>query len=236
MSTDISGVTSTYYSQLISSSDSSDSTDSTSTVDDLTNSFLTLLTAQMEYQDPLDPMDNTEYTSMLAQLTSVQYLSDLSAKMDYEQLYLASINNSLTTGMIGKEVTASGNSITFDGTTSPTISYDLDTAAATVYVNIYDDSGSLVRTISCGSQSAGEQELTWDGYDKNGDKADEGTYTFKVLATDTDGNSVDVTTEITGIVDSIYFEEGVGYATINGQKIAISEIITIGTPPDSDSE
>lgn len=220
--TDVTSILNSY-----STTSTTDTSSSSSTADSLTDDFLTLLTAQIEYQDPLDPMESSEYTSQLAALTTVQELSDIETQLEYQQLYLASINNSMVTNFIGKEVVASGDTITYDGSTSPTLSYTLDDAATSVVINVYDSDGSVVRTISCGSQDAGQQEITWDGYDSDGNAADTGTYTFEVLATDADGNSVTATTEISGTVDSIFFEEGVGYVTVNGQDITISDIIEI---------
>lgn len=61
------------------------------TVDD----FLYLLAAQMQNQDMMNPMNDTEFIGQLAQFTSLQAISDLSA-----------LNaTSYSVGLLGKEVT-----------------------------------------------------------------------------------------------------------------------------------
>ena len=63
------------------------------------SAFLNLFVTQLKYQDPTAPMDPTQMTTVLAQLTTVQNLSDL--KTSFQQ--------SLADGMIGDQVTYTQN-------------------------------------------------------------------------------------------------------------------------------
>ena len=58
------------------------------------SAFLNLFVTQLRYQDPTAPMDPTQMTSVLAQLTTVQDLSNLQT----------SFQRSLADGMIGDQV------------------------------------------------------------------------------------------------------------------------------------
>lgn len=194
---------------------------------EIQDSFLRMLIAQLQYQDPLNPMENTEFTAQLAQINTVQQLQGMNKNMGYLQLYLASINNSQSIGFIGKEILASGDTIYYDGNNKPDIQYTLEGAAASVAVNIFDQNNQLVYTVHCGSQRAGAQTVTWDGYDKNGNKMAAGPYRYHVLAVDLEGNPVSSTKMFTGTVDGVTFQDGITYVTVHGQKIPIGDIIKI---------
>jgi flagellar basal-body rod modification protein FlgD len=207
---------------------SEQSSKATDKASEIANTFYKLLTTQIQYQDPLNPMENTEFTSQLAQLSSVEQLQGVNKNLTYLQLYMASINNSQALSFIGKEVNASGNTVYWDGTNSPTMNYSLSGDAARVVVNIYDQNNNLVRTYHQGEQKKGEQSFTWEnGLDNDGDKVGEGIYKFSVLATNADGNAVNSTTMLSGRVEGLTFEEGVTYVIVNGQKVAIGDIISI---------
>jgi flagellar basal-body rod modification protein FlgD len=64
------------------------------------SAFLNLFITQLQYQDPLSPMDPSEMTTVLAQLTTVQDLSNLQT----------SFQQSLANGMIGEQVTYTSTS------------------------------------------------------------------------------------------------------------------------------
>jgi len=64
------------------------------------SAFLNLFVTQLQYQDPTAPMDPSQMTTVLAQLTTVQDLSNLQT----------SFQQSLADGMIGDQVTYSPTS------------------------------------------------------------------------------------------------------------------------------
>lgn len=198
-----------------------------SKANDLQNMFMKLLTAQMQHQDPLNPMDNTEFTTQLAEFTSLEQLESMNKNLGYLQLYMASINNSQAMSFIGKEVVTSGNSIHFDGRNPASIDFNLHDQASNVNINIYDKNKAFVDTIKFGRMDSGEQSATWYGQDSNGNNMPEGNYTYELYASDEDAKKVAASSYTTGVVDGITFDEGVGYVLIDGQKIAIGDIVEI---------
>ena len=109
------------------SSTSTSSTSSTSSSSSLdTDSFLQILAAELKYQDPSDPVSATEYVSQMAQISSLNELTNIST----------AINNSSAYSLIGQEATysttdTSGNTVTGTGTVlSVTIS------GSNTYVNV----------------------------------------------------------------------------------------------------
>ncbi|MGD8888475.1 MAG: flagellar hook capping FlgD N-terminal domain-containing protein, partial [Desulfobacterales bacterium] len=73
--------------------------------------FLNLLITQLQNQDPLKPTDSVEFTAQLAQFSSLEQLSNVNENLKLLQNFQASINNSQAVALIGKEITAKGNSI-----------------------------------------------------------------------------------------------------------------------------
>ncbi|MCX8043205.1 MAG: flagellar hook assembly protein FlgD [Desulfobacterota bacterium] len=219
----------------LSTTSTTQSSGSTDKASEIANTFYKLLTTQIQYQDPLNPIENTEFTSQLAQLTSVEQLQGVNKNLTYLQLYMASINNSQALGFIGKEIKATGNTVYWNGETSPSLDYTLNGDASRVIINIFDQNNRLVRTIHAGQQSKGDQSIVWDGKDKNGNAVSKGLYKFEVLATNTDGKAVSATTMLSGTVEGLTFENGVTYVEVNGQKIAIGDIISISAPKQSDN-
>ena len=48
---------------------------------DIQNRFLSLLVAQMKNQDPLNPLDNAQVTSQMAQLSTVQGITNMNTSL-----------------------------------------------------------------------------------------------------------------------------------------------------------
>lgn len=69
--------------------------------------FFEMLIAQLKYQDPLNPMDGTDFSSQLAQFTSLEQLSNISASLEAQSSSNSQLVNMQAVGMIGKEVEAS---------------------------------------------------------------------------------------------------------------------------------
>ena len=101
-----------------------------------TDGFLKLFCTQLQNQDPLNPMDSTSFTTQLAQMTSVEQLTNLSSGMTSLNTtqqtmlqYQTSLSNEYASTLLGRTVTygstgASGQvtGVNFDnGTTSLTL-------------------------------------------------------------------------------------------------------------------
>jgi flagellar basal-body rod modification protein FlgD len=191
------------------------------------DTFLNLLITQMKYQDPMNPMDNQQFIQQLASLSTVEQLRAANDNLTSLGLYQSSINNAQSVSMIGKEVKASGNSVTLDGSTGTKIYYKLDEAAASVTINISDSSGNIVRSLAQSGVDAGDQDISWNGNDSNGSPLPAGTYTYEVSAKTAGGDAVNVTTFISGLVEGVSFSSGGPQLVVNGQKVSISDIYEV---------
>ena len=189
--------------------------------------FLNLLVTQLQHQDPLSPMDSAEFTSQLAQFSSLEQMNNINTNLEVLQLYQASINNSQAVGFIGKTIKALGNSIGVADGVADQIHFELAENASSVIAHIYDSHKNLVKTIQPGGLNAGEQSVEWDATDNDGNKVPDGTYTFEMIATDTDAKPVSVTTLITASVSGVAFKDNITYLLAGNQEIPIGSVFEV---------
>lgn len=188
--------------------------------------FLQLLVTQLKNQDPLNPMDSQAFVSQLAQFSSLEAQQNTNTKLDSLLTYQSSIQNTIVSNLIGKEVSYSGSSVSL--ATTADISYTPSADATNVTLTISDSSGATVRTVTLGEQTSGEKTYTWDGKDASGKKLSDGAYTVSFSASDSSGASVDVTTKSKGTVTGISYDGSSTYLVLDsGAKIQIGDVTEI---------
>lgn len=185
--------------------------------------FLLLLVTQLQNQDPLDPMDNTEFVAQLAQFSTLEGITNLGTSMEDVADNISTMQSFSTSGLVGRSVKIEGDSFEYNGE-DVLLGYTLASDAQSVMISIYDSAGALVRGIDAGSASYGDYEGGWDGTDDYGDALDEGTYSYYVNAKDADGNSVDVTTYVTGTVGSVSLSNGAASINVGEETVAQEDI------------
>jgi len=192
------------------------STASSSAAQSIQDQFLTLLVTQLQNQDPLNPMDNAELTSQMAQISTVEGITNLSNVMlaISGQIDVSQSMNAIS--LIGKGVLVPGAKIALgtnpeDGTVREATPFgvDLQGDAAKVTVKILDASGAAVRTVELSNQETGVLTFEWDGKTDSGADAADGSYTVSVSAVDADGKQVGAEALTYGMVNSVaYSTEG----------------------------
>lgn len=230
-------MSSTVSSSTDTSATTSLSTDSTGgglSVDKET--FLTLLVTQLQNQDPLNPLSNQDFVAQLAQFNSLEELMNLNDSMSALYMATASMNNAAMTSLIGRQIVAVGDQFSYSGEGSVELGYEAmaDTSQATL--TITDEDGTVVWTGEIGALDEGEGTCTWSGTDQYGNAVPEGTYTFAIEATDSNGDPVQVDTLITGIIDAMSYTTGTPVPSINGIDIAIGDILRVESAPTEKAE
>ena len=189
--------------------------------------FLKLLTAQLKAQNPLNPMDSTGFTAQLAQFSSLEQLTNINSGLKDMLSSQTSLQNTMTTSLIGKKVKVAGNTVHLNGQAN--MQYSLPGDAAKVTVSIFDTTGSLVRQQDISGQSAGEHSVVWDGKDKNGAVSPSGQYSFSIDAVDGTGKALTAVPLSYGTVTSVAFENNLTYLSIDGTKLVqLGDILEIG--------
>jgi flagellar basal-body rod modification protein FlgD len=188
--------------------------------------FLKLFTTQLKYQNPLEPMDNFQMATQLAQFNSVEALTRMNETMTQLAANQNSMNNLQMAGLIGRKVKTQGNSLALQQGAVGEGMYQL-AKPGKVAVQIFNAQGGLVRLIDAGAKDASLQKVEWDGKNQAGATLPDGTYTFKVLAVDAQGQSVLVATHQIGTVNGVSLENGSVALQVNGGKVLYSDILAI---------
>jgi len=217
-----------YYDSLLSSSSESASTSSSTSLD--STDFLTLLITQLQYQDPTDPVDNSEMISQMAQFSQLEQLTSINDKLDGLSDSLSA--SAVTSGLnyLGKEVEASGYTVSKSGDNVSSLYLALDADAETVTINIYNSSGTIVDTETLGSLESGNYSFVWDGLDDSGTETADGIYYMEVSAEDANGASVDVRTSTTGTVAGLSStDDGIVLILDDGRTVFMADVTLVTT-------
>ncbi|MDD4731363.1 MAG: flagellar hook capping FlgD N-terminal domain-containing protein [Desulfovibrio sp.] len=188
--------------------------------------FLKLLVAQLNHQDPLNPMEDTEMTGQLAEYSSLEQLTNVNTTLDTMLEQTAKDQMTTAVSFIGKSVSAKGYNVTKEGDQVSTITYNLGEAVTQLKVNIYDESGDIVRTDLLGSKEPGIFEYAWDGKDDSGNIVADGTYSVGMLGEDVDGQQVMVQTEVSGEVTGVVAEESGYYLRLKDGRYVNFNFVT----------
>jgi flagellar basal-body rod modification protein FlgD len=90
-------------------------------------------------------------------------------------------------------------------------------------IAIKDASGATVYTGNF-TVNAGQQNFQWDGKGNNGTQWPDGSYTMSITAKDSAGQSVAISTEVSGTVDSVDLSTSPPTLSIGGQKFTADKI------------
>ncbi len=187
--------------------------------------FLKMMTQQLKNQDPLNPMDNGAFLAQLAQISTVQGLSDLNKKAD--QFLGASNEEQALRGasLIGRQVEAPGSTLALGGDGSTVAASVQATGTGPVSVTIQDATGAPVRTLSLTDGAAGPRKLEWDGKNSAGARLPAGNYKMVATQAGADGQPVALDT-FTGVkVESVSLgKDGVTLNLAGGQSVQLSQV------------
>ncbi len=193
--------------------------------------FLKLMIAQLKNQDPTEPLDGSQYAAQLAQFSSLEQLTNINTSLnnsiDANYLLTQSINNTMSATWIGKDVKLNSNVLKNNGQEKINIGYKLPAEASEVTIKIYNKSGALVKTITNAEKNTGYHKLSWDFYDNNGVKLQNGDYTFSVEAKTMDGKNMTVESYIVGTIDAIKFTSNGAMLQIGNVEYNLTEITEI---------
>jgi flagellar basal-body rod modification protein FlgD len=188
--------------------------------------FLKLFTTQLKFQNPLEPLDNFQMATQMAQFNTVDALMKMNETMTQLAANQNSMNHLQAAGLIGKKVETQGNRLSLQQGTASEGMYQLSRPGK-VMIQVFNGQGSLVRQIDAGVKDGSRQKIGWDGKNQAGATLPDGFYTFRVLATDSQGQALPVTLYQTGKVDGISLEKGSILLQVNGEQVSFGDILAI---------
>jgi flagellar basal-body rod modification protein FlgD len=210
-----------------SSTNSTSSTSGTSAAD-LQNTFLQLLVAQLKNQDPTNPLDSSQMTSQLAQISTVQGISQLNTSLSSLSSQLAAGQQSQAALLIGSTVLAPGNSISVASGKAGAFGVTLANNVSDLQVVVKNSAGTIVNTIDLGKQSAGTIPVGWTPTDTAGNTLPDGTYTITATGT-INGQQATATTLTGATVESVVTQSTgtAGLVLSNGSTVGLTSVAAI---------
>jgi len=213
--------------------------------------FLRLLIARLENQDPLEPSADGEFIAQLAQFSTLEQMTNINDTLesgmgladylgplsqleeirallsDNQQINLLgaqTINNMMAANLIGRTVVWQSNEIALPTSGEVAIQYNLESAADTVVISIYDESGNIVCTLTAANQGAGSHSLAWDGNNTDGERLASGNYSYQIVAVDASGEQWNPGVSFKGQVDAVKYYEGQPYLDIDGVLVSLANV------------
>ncbi|RZF28031.1 flagellar hook assembly protein FlgD [Paraburkholderia sp. UYCP14C] len=195
---------------------------------DLQNTFLQLLVAQMKNQDPTNPMDSSQMTSQLAQISTVQGISQLNTSLSSLSTQLSAGQQSQAALLIGSTVLATGNTITVASGKANEFGVTLANSVSDLQVVVKNSAGTIVNTLDLGKQSAGTIPVGWTPTDTAGNTLPDGTYTITATGT-INGQQATATTLTGATVESVVQQSGgtPGLVLSNGSTVGLTSVAAI---------
>ena len=186
--------------------------------------FLTLLTTQLQNQNPLDPLDTNQFTQQLVMFSSVEQQINMNTQLSTLISLQQTAQSTAALGFVGQTVTVAGNSAQLaNGQASWTFSAARPASAT------FTIASATGQTVYSSSQTvqAGSQTFTWNGRDSQGNILPSGAYTLTVTAQDSSGQTVAISTQVQGVVDSVDLTQSPPTVSVGGQSYPINQIKSI---------
>src|SRR5665647_650947 len=187
--------------------------------------FLTLLTTQLQNQNPLDPLDTNQFTQQLVQFAGVEQQLKTNDQLTTLVSLQQTAQSTQALGFVGKTAVVDGSTTALaKGAATWNIGVPTN---SNVSISITNSTGQTVYSNSYAAQAGQNQSFTWDGKGNDGTQWPDGQYKLTATGTDTAGNTVAVTTQIQGMVNSVDLTQSPPLLSINGQNYTVNQIKSI---------
>lgn len=148
--------------------------------------FFALLTQQLAFQDPTKPVENDQMIAQMTNFTMADGISQLNTNFKDFATTMNSNQALQASSLVGQYVLVQSNEMTYHGGDDVAIaSANFPANATNVRMEIKNESGVVVRSVSLAEASAGRMQLPWDGSTDTQALNEDGS-----PALDADGNPV----------------------------------------------
>jgi len=175
--------------------------------------FMSLMTTQLKNQDPLKPMESGEFLGQIAAFGTVSGIGDLQSSFDNFSSSMQSDQALQGSALVGRSVLVPSSIGTMSAEGGLKGQINVAEPVSDLRVQIFAESGALVRTIDMGA-SSGYTNFEWDGFAENGEAMAPGVYQFKASGT-VNGDNTAFGTATVAKVDSVLVGSGSQGLTVN---------------------
>jgi flagellar basal-body rod modification protein FlgD len=188
-------------------------------------SFLQLLTTQLQNQNPLSPLDTNQFTQQLVEFAGVQQQINTNDSLATLVSLQQTAQSTQALGFVGKTAVVKGSTAAL---TSSEATWQLDIpTASTVNISIANSTGQTVFSNSFAANAGNNQTFNWNGLGNDGTQFPDGNYTLTATAKDSAGNTVAVTTQVEGVVNSVDLTQSPPLLSIGGQTFTVNQVQSI---------
>ena len=193
------------------------------------DAFLKMLIAQLQNQDPLNPMEGADFSAQLAQFSSLEQLFNVNDNLETISASVGGEGKDNVLDYIGKEVRIEDNTLTLrDGEMLGGL-FTLEESAE-IMISVYDDMGREIVALYPGQMAAATHQVEWNGYDRTGAVAPDGTYRFELAAIEANGVYMPVKTAAIGLVTGVSYANGTPYLEVDGHLVDPTTVVTVRDP------
>jgi flagellar basal-body rod modification protein FlgD len=187
--------------------------------------FLTLLTTQLKNQDPMSPLDTNQFTQQLVQFASVEQQLKTNDQLTSLVTLQQTAQSTQALTFVGKTAVVDGSTAAL---TNSKATWDLSVPTnANVNVSITSSTGQTVFSGSYSVKAGSNQAFAWNGKGNDGTQWPDGKYKMTATGADTAGNTVAVSTQIQGVVNSVDLSQSPPLLSINGQTYTVNQVKSI---------
>jgi flagellar basal-body rod modification protein FlgD len=205
-----------------STSSTSPSTSKTSGIADNFQTFLTLLTTQLQNQNPLDPLDTNQFTQQLVQFAGVEQQLKTNDQLTSLVTLQKTAQSTQALNFVGSTAVVDGSTATLsDGKATWALGVS---KPSSVTVTVSNSAGQAVYSGNFSMNAGDHQAFQWDGRGSDGSQWPDGNYTLTATAKDASGQTVAVSTEIQGVVQSADLSQDPPTLSIGDQSFTVDKI------------
>lgn len=188
-------------------------------------SFLTLLTTQLQNQNPLSPLDTNQFTQQLVEFAGVQQQLNTNDSLATLVSLQQTAQSTQALGFVGKTAVVNGSTATL---TNSRATWQLSVPSnSDVTINIASSTGQTVYTGTFAVAAGNNQPFAWNGLASDGTQLPDGSYKLTATGKDSTGNTVAITTQVEGVVNSVDLTQSPPLLSIDGQTYTVNQIQSI---------
>jgi flagellar basal-body rod modification protein FlgD len=144
--------------------------------------FMKLLVAQMKNQDPNNPTDNGQFLAQIAQFSMVNGIDKLGTSFDTVAGSMTSTQAMQAAGLVGRQVLTETNTATLQDGKPLGGMTEIPEFADGLNIQVRDNYGKLVKTLSTQNFKPGEYAFNWDGTNELDELQEDGEYSVTATA------------------------------------------------------
>lgn len=191
--------------------------------------FLRLLTTQLQNQDPSKPMDPTSFVTDLTQMNQLEATTRMNESIMAMTKSFQGMQTMQAATMIGKNVQVDGEDFSHTSGSASQFRLTPEEPLEDATLVISSNNG-MVREISLGSLGVGEEVVSWDGLDDQGNEMPSGVYSLTAYGTSAEGDLESINSVVASQVSSVSINDD-GSMTLTlatGERVSMDSVREIG--------